>query len=55
MIDDPVITSKVAFETPVTGSLVVTVKAASVVPAVRSAAPFARVTEVIDGATVSRM
>lgn len=54
LIPEPVTTSKEPFETPVTGSLVVTVNTASVVPAVRSSAPLARITDVIDGATVSR-
>ena len=54
VIPEPVTTSKDAVDTPVTGSLVVTVNTASVVPDVRSAAPLARITDVIDGATVSR-
>ena len=54
VISEPVTTPKEAVDTPVTGSLVVTVNTASVVPAVRSSAPLARITDVIDGATVSR-
>ena len=54
VIPEPVTTSKEPVDTPMTGSLVVTVNTASVVPAVRSSAPLARITDVIDGATVSR-